>query len=244
MNPILFSAAKGAERVMYAQQVRANNLANADTIGFKTLMERSEHMRLNGSGFETSVTARTNSVTTNFRPGDKMVTGRILDVAILGDGFFTVEGKGKEGEEVYTRAGNFSLSPEGELMLGERNVLGDNGPIILPEHEDLNIDEDGIISIIPLGGGALIESGALKLVQPEANEMTLTESGFFVHIEGEPLAATEGVMVRSGSLEASNVSSIEELVAMMSLTRQYEMQVKVMASADEIAQIGNKIMRT
>ncbi len=69
---------------MYAQQVRANNLANADTVGFKSLMEHSEHMRLQGSGFESSVTARTNSALTNFREGDSVTTGKALDVAILG----------------------------------------------------------------------------------------------------------------------------------------------------------------
>ncbi len=243
MNPILFSAAKGAERAMYAQHVRANNLANADTVGFKALMERSEHMRLEGSGFDTSVTTRTNSATTNFRKGKVMTTGKATDVALLGDGFFSVEGKGVEGAEAYTRAGNFSIDAAGQLMLGERRVLGDNGPIILPEHEALNIDDRGVISIIPLGGGATIETGALKLVNPDYQQMTLAESGLFVSIDAEPLAQDLGVAVQSGSLESSNVSSIEELVAMMSLTRQYEMQVKVMSSADEIAQIGNRIMR-
>ncbi len=229
---------------MYAQHVRANNLANADTVGFKALMERSESMRLEGSGFESSVTTRTNSATTNFRNGEIITTGKELDVAILGNGFFTVEGKGAEGAEAYTRAGNFSLAPDGRLMLGERQVLGDNGPIILPEHQSLNIDNQGVISIIPLGGGAVIESGTLKLVNPELTDMTLAESGLFVPTDGEALAQSFEPQVRSGALEASNVSSIEELVAMMSLTRQYEMQVKVMSSADEIAQIGNRVMRT
>ncbi|CAE6914393.1 flagellar basal body [Vibrio sp. B1FLJ16] len=243
MNPILFSSAKGAERVMYAQQVRANNLANADTVGFKSLMEHSQHMRLEGSGFESSVTARTNSAMNNFREGDSVTTGKALDVTILGTGFFTVEGKGVEGEEAFTRAGNFRLDEEGQLMLGSRRVIGADGPIVIPDHESLNIDNDGIISIVPLGGGAIIEAGALKLVNPDYSEMTLSESGYFMQRDAELLPTAADVSVQSGALERSNVSSIEELVAMMSLTRQYEMQVKVMASADEIAQIGNRIMR-
>lgn len=244
MESILFTAAKGAERTMYAQHVRANNLANADTVGFKALMERSDTMRLEGSGFETSVTSRTNSSVTNFRKGEVVTTNKVTDVALLGDGFFTVEGKGAEGPEVYTRSGNFTVDATGQLMLGERRVIGGDGPIILQEFEALNIDDGGVISIIPFGGGAMIESGALKLVNPEYQQMTLAERGLFVSVDGEPLDQDLGVKVRSGALESSNVSSIEELVAMMSLTRQYEMQVKVMSSADEIAQIGNRIMRT
>ncbi|ADT87398.1 flagellar basal body rod protein FlgF [Vibrio sp. Vb2880] len=243
MNPILFTAAKGAERVMLAQEVRANNLAHANTVGFKSLMEHSDAMAVAGSGFQSSVTTRTNSASTNFTPGAEVRTGRDLDVQIPGRGFFSVAGQAGEPEELYSRAGNFRLSSDGLLLLGDRQVLGEDGPIEVPEFQAINIASDGAISITPPGGGAEMQIGLLKLVNPEYADMTLHTSGLFVPKQGETLAFDPEVAVRSGYLEGSNVSSLDELVSMMALTRQYEMQVKAMASASEIEKMGNQLLR-
>ncbi|MCG9690367.1 flagellar basal body rod protein FlgF [Vibrio sp. Isolate22] len=243
MNPILFSAAKGAERTMLAQHVRANNLSHADTVGFKALMEHSTSMRLEGSGFLTSVTSRTNSSINNFAQGEDIRTERPLDVAINGNGFITLEGLEDEPAELYTRAGNFRLDGNGQLYLGERRVMSTDGPMVLPDFEFVSVSSNGLVSITPIGGEASLEVGALKLVKPENEQMTMHASGHFVPKGGQVLAEDFSVQVRSGYLEASNVSSLEELVSIMSLTRQYEMQIEVMASADEIAQIGNKLLK-
>jgi len=243
MNPILFTAAKAAERVMLAQEVKSNNLAHSDTIGFKALMERSTAMKTEGAGFLTSVTARTNSAINNFEQGDEIVTNQPLDMAIDGMGFFAVQGLAGEPNELYTRAGNFNANAAGELILGQHKVMGLDGPVVLPEYQSINVSENGNISIIPAGGGAAVDVATIKTVKPEYNNMTLDKSGYFVPVNGGILAANE-VTVRSGYLESSNVSSLEELVSMMSLTRQYEMQVKAMATADEIAQMGNKLLRS
>ncbi|MFH0262037.1 flagellar basal body rod protein FlgF [Vibrio barjaei] len=243
MNPILFSAAKGAERTMLAQHVRANNLSHADTVGFKALMEHSSPMRLEGSGFLTSVTSRTNSSINNFAQGEDIRTERPLDVSINGDGFITLEGLDGEPNELYTRAGNFRLDGNGQLYLGERRVMSVEGPMVLPDFEFITVSANGLISVTPIGGEASVEVAALKLVKPEYDEMTMHASGHFVPKGGGVLAEDFTVQVRSGYLEASNVSSLEELVSIMSLTRQYEMQIEVMASADEIAQIGNKLLK-
>ncbi|GMQ45790.1 flagellar hook-basal body complex protein [Vibrio sp. 10N] len=243
MNPILFSAAKGAERTMLAQHVRANNLSHTDTIGFKALMEHSSPMRLEGSGFLTSVTSRTNSAVNNFRQGEDIRTDRPLDVSINGDGFFTLEGLENEPLELYSRAGNFRLDGQGQLYLGGRRVMSTEGPMVLPDFEFVSISSNGLVSVTPIGGEASLEVGALKLVKPEYEQMTMHASGHFVAKSGDELDEDFTVQVRSGYLEASNVSSLEELVSIMSLTRQYEMQIEVMASADEIAQIGNKLLK-
>lgn len=243
MNPILFSAAKGAERTMLAQHVRANNLSHADTVGFKALMEHSTPMRLEGSGFLTSVTSRTNSSINNFAQGEDIRTERPLDIAINGDGFITLEGLEDEPAQLFTRAGNFRLDGNGQLYLGERRVMSTEGPMVLPDFEFVSVSSNGLVSITPIGGEASLEVGALKLVKPENEQMTMHASGHFVSKGGQALAEDFTVQVRSGYLEASNVSSLEELVSIMSLTRQYEMQIEVMASADEIAQIGNKLLK-
>ena len=228
---------------MLAQHVRANNLSHADTVGFKALMEHSSPMHLEGSGFLTSVTSRTNSSINNFAQGEDIRTERPLDVSINGDGFITLEGLDGEPNELYTRAGNFRLDGNGQLYLGERRVMSVEGPMVLPDFEFITVSANGLISVTPIGGEASVEVGALKLVKPEYDEMTMHASGHFVPKGGGALAEDFTVQVRSGYLEASNVSSLEELVSIMSLTRQYEMQIEVMASADEIAQIGNKLLK-
>lgn len=73
--------------------------------------------------------------------------------------------------------------------------------------------------------------------------MTLDSSGHFVSTSGANLAADPMVSVQSGFLESSNVSATEELISIMALTRQYEMQVKMMAAGNEIAEIGNRIIQ-
>ncbi len=115
--------------------------------------------------------------------------------------------------------------------------------MVLPDFEFITVTANGLISVTPIGGEASVEVGALKLVKPEYDEMTMHASGHFVPKGGDVLAEDFTVQVRSGYLEASNVSNLEELVSIMSLTRQYEMQIEVMASADEIAQIGNKLLK-
>ncbi len=244
MNPILFTAAKGAERVMLAQEVRANNLAQVNTVGFKAIMEHTTPMAVEGSGFKSSTTTRTNSASNNFAHGTEIRTDRPLDVQINGTGFFAVLGNEGEPEELYTRAGNFSLTADGDLMVGDRQVLGEGGPIVVPEYQANNISKDGVLSITPPGGGAEMEIDNLKLVNPDYFDMTLDTSGLFVAKDGNTLAADPDVLVRSGYLESSNVSSLDELVSMMSLSRQYEMQVKAMATASEIDKLGNQLLRS
>lgn len=243
MNPILFTASKGAERVMNAQEVRANNLANANTVGFKSLMEYSSPMKVNGAGFETSVTTRTNSATSNFSSGNNIRTDRDLDVMVNGNGFFALTNEANPNKEVYTRSGQFTVDSEGFLKNGSFNVMGEDGAIQLPEYRTIEISEEGVINVTPPGGGAQINAGQLKLVNPDVKQMTLDPSGHFVSNAGGNLPPAEDVNIQTGFLESSNVSATEELVSIMSLTRQYEMQVKVMAAASEIAEIGNKIIQ-
>ena len=189
MNPILFTASKGAERVMYAQEVRANNLANANTIGFKSTMEVSTPMKLKGAGFESSITTRTNSSTNDFATGNNIRTERDLDLMVNGRGFFTLSNAANPNKEVYTRAGQFNVTAEGDLKLGSYNVMGEDGPIQVPEFQKIDISDEGVINVIPAGGGAQIEVGQLKLVNPDTKTMTLDSSGYFVSTTGQNLDA-------------------------------------------------------
>ncbi|MFT6927713.1 MAG: flagellar basal-body rod protein FlgF [Psychromonas sp.] len=239
MNPILFTAAASASKVMLSQHVRANNMAQANTVGFKSVMERTEPVYRSGDGFLTSVTSRSNSTAIDFTNGELSQTGRPLDVAINGDGFFAV--RGQDGEENYTRAGNIKASSTGELSINHHALLGVDGqPLVLPENQSLTISNQGIITVVANGGGAGIEVGQIKLVNPDTKNLSLNTSGTFS--SSAPLAASPDVVIASEYLESSNVSAISEMIGVMTATRQYEMQVKMMKAADQLISTGNKLI--
>ncbi|MEZ9708836.1 flagellar basal body rod protein FlgF [Vibrio breoganii] len=245
MEPVLFNASQAATRAMEAQQVRANNLANVSTTGFKAVLENSEPMKLFGSGFESTVTARSNSAINDFSQGHRINTGNPLHLMIDGGGFFAVSGEGDEPAELYTRKGEFSINGEGMLTLSEREVVGVDGAIEVPEFLTINVNEEGVISITPVDGdAAIVEVGQLKLVQPDISDVTLHESGFFTSISDQgAYAQSQDVVLASGSLEGSNVSSVNELHRVVQLSRTFELQIKMMSTAIEMAEKGNQLLR-
>ncbi|NLS13732.1 flagellar basal body rod protein FlgF [Vibrio sp. SM6] len=241
MDSLLFTAASGASRVLKAQHVRSNNLSNADTAGFRADMERVQSVDIQGAGFDGRTMAVTNSAMTRFDPGAVVKTGRTLDVSILGDGFFGVQTP--IGNEAYTRAGGFKIDQAGALTVNGFPVVGDDGAaMIIPEYQKIEISERGVISVVPPGGGAEIQVGNLKLVNPPLNQVQKESDGLFHSLDGVPFNADPQMQVAPEHLEGSNVSAIDELVSVMSLTRNFEMQVRMMKTAETLAQAGNKLM--
>ncbi len=240
MDSLLFTATSGASRVMKAQHVRSNNLSNADTAGFRADMERIRSVALQGSGFDGRTMVVTDSASTRFDSGDVMKTGRALDVAIMGDGYLTIQSS--DGGEAYTRAGNIAVSQEGELTINGFAVVGENGPIVLPDFQKVEVTERGRISVTPPGGGAEIEVATLKLVKPGTGQLQKESDSLLHSVNGAPFAADATVELAPEHLEGSNVSAIDELLNVMSLTRNFEMQVRMMKTAETLAQAGNKLM--
>lgn len=240
MEKLIYTAMSGAEHTLLAQQIRANNLANINTTGFRADFERVSAAAIDGAGYQSRVMAREEQAGSNFTPGPLMQTGRKLDLAIRGEGFFTVQTA--DGQEAYTRAGNFTVDTEGKLLLNERPVMSDGGEIVLPEYRSLTIGRDGTISVTPPGGGAKLEAGKLKLVQPETKNLVKGADGLFRQKQGGVADASDQVVVASGFLEGSNVNAVDELVNSMELTRSFELQVRLMKSADEQARLGAKLI--
>ncbi|ABE56922.1 Flagellar basal-body rod FlgF [Shewanella denitrificans OS217] len=242
MDKMLYTAASGASRIMEAQSIRANNLANAETTGFKADLERVKSMALPGveASLSTRVLVQTQSNGFSQQSGEMNHTGRNLDMAIRDRGLFTVM---VDGGEAYTRAGAMIADAEGQLTVNGRPVLGIDGPMVLPEHKDLFVGEDGTISVLPAEGGVIQEVGRLKMVNPELNELTKGADGLLYPIAAGVLAADDGVQVDSGYLESSNVQAVSELIASMDLSRQFEIQVKLMKSAEKLAEAGNRLIR-
>ena len=245
MDKLLYISSSGASQDLLGTSIRANNLANAQTNGFKAQLEQARSMPVYGEGLPTRVFAMTESPTNNYESGPMIQTGRDLDVAVQGDGWFAVQDA--QGNEAYSRDGNFQLGADGVLEDVHGNmVMGDTGPIFLPVPLDnLNIAADGTISIRPQGApeSVLEEVGRLKLVKPEYRDMERGNDGLFRLQDGSIAQADETVAIRTGMLEGSNVNAIDEMVNMLSLQRHYELQVKMMKKADTLDTRGNMLLR-
>jgi flagellar basal-body rod protein FlgF len=235
VDKALFIAMTGAKHNMLAQANRANNLANISTTGFRADFEQSRSMGVYyGDGQPTRAYAMTESPRADFTSGAMIATNNPLDIAIQGDGFIAVQSP--DGTEAYTRAGNMAVDATGMLRTANGlPVLGAAGPINIPENEKVQVGADGIISVIGQGQGpeAMVQVAQIKLVNPDIQNLEKGDDGLFRQRDGEIALPAVEVSVRSGMLESSNVNAIEEFTQILSLARQYEMQVKVMKSAEE-----------
>src|SRR5690606_3654705 len=157
-----------------------------------------------------------------------------------GPGFLTVQwGEG----EAYTRAGALSIDAQGALTVNGHAVMGDGGPIVLPEYTRMAIDADGTIRIQTPESPEMQPVDRLKLVKPDAADLTKNEAGLITTRDGQTLPMDETVVVEGGHIEGSNVSAVEEMVAVMSLNRDFEIQMKLYKAADDMAQSGNRLIR-
>ena len=240
MDKLLYTAMSGAQHALMAQGIRANNLANANTQGFRADYEQAAAHTLNGDGFHTRVLAQSQQAGSDFSAAPLQDTGRELDIAIQGEGFIALQSGEQEG---YTRAGNMLISPEGELTINGHLVIGEGGPLQLPEFSALSIGSDGTISLTPPGGGAQIEAGRIKLVRPETGELQKGRDGLFYAVQPGALAMDEEIQLKQGYLEGANVNVVEEMVQNMALSRQFELQVRAMKTADDQARAGARLIR-
>ncbi|XOZ34390.1 flagellar basal body rod protein FlgF [Halomonadaceae bacterium KBTZ08] len=248
MDRSLYIAMTGAKQNMYAQQVNANNLANADTTGFKQDFANARSMPVFGEGRPSRAYAMTENPGADLGHGPMKETGRELDVAIKGDGWLAVEPE--PGEEAFTRAGDLQIGANGIMRNGEGlPVLGNGGPIAVPPADKVEIGVDGTVSVVPAGAPSdqLVQVDRLKLVNPPAEDIQKSNDGLFrlkpEAQQGGAVPPDGDVRVASGFLEGSNVSAVESMIQNLELSRQYEMQVKAMQTADQNSQSVARLLQ-
>ena len=245
MDRSLYIAMSGAKQTLIAQSTNANNLANAQTTGFKSDLEQFCSRPLTGAGFPTRVYAMNEKPWLDLATGAMQTTGGDLDVAINGEGYFAV--KGADGKEAYTRAGDLRVTTEGLLKTGAGlQVLGEDGPITIPPSEKLSIGSDGTISISPLGSGnatTQVQVGRIKMVKLAAENLEKSADVLLRAKDGKLVAASADVSLAQGVLEGSNVNALTAMVDMIELARNFELQTKVMKSVDENSAASAKLMQ-
>lgn len=246
MDKLLWVSMSGAKENFHSLSVRSNNLANANTTGFKADFENTRAMSVFADAYPTRAFAMTERPGHNFDGGAIETTGNNLDIAVKGDGFIAVADH--EGNEAYTRNGSLMIDVDGTLKTNTGlTVLSDaDSPLVLPPMvEDLIISKDGVLSGRPQGGDANVieEFGRIKLVKPE--DFSSIEKGYdglFRNVDGSNLDQDLTVQVEQGMLESSNVNPVEELTSLIRIQRQYETQVKMMESAKEMDERQNTLL--
>ncbi len=254
-------ARTGLEAQDTRMRVIAHNLANIGTTGFKrdradfqTLAYDDARVAGQRSGGDTAYAIGLNlgtgvSVQGTTRidtQGALSTTGNNLDVALDGDGFFQVELPG--GQSAYTRAGNFSLSPEGTLVTAQGYAL--SPAIQVPAGaQSVAIGPDGTVTAIVDGDAAPAELGQIT-VASFVNPAGLQATGDNLLLETAASGAADiGAagengrgQIRQGMLESSNVNVVEELVDMISAQRAYEINSKMISAVDEMLRNANQTL--
>ena len=246
MDKALYVAMTGAKHNMRAQTAHANNLANINTTGFKADFAQARSMPVYyGDGQPTRAYALAESPATDFSQGALIDTGRELDVAIKGEGFIAVQSP--DGSEAYTRAGSLYVDSVGILRTGNNlPVLGNGGPVAIPAAEKIELAVDGSITVIPLGQGvdAPVVVDRIRLVNPPLDRVKRGSDGLLRAFNPEQDVPADGaVRLISGFVEGSNVNAVNELTSVLSLARQYEMQVKIMKNVKENSETSASLLR-
>lgn len=209
----------------------ANNLANSNTAGFKKNVNSFRNILNNAvAGQATSKAASIkNDVGIDFSSGAMLQTDRRLDLAIDGEGFFTVNtAKGP----VYTRAGSFTLNNNGMLVDRQGQIVSsDTGPVTIPQNVDVSevtIASDGTIS-------AREEIlGKLRITNfADTSQLRSIGAGNFVSTVGAQQAPADNVKIVQGYSEQSNVNAVEELVNLIRVSRLYEANAKTISMNDD-----------
>jgi flagellar basal-body rod protein FlgF len=231
----------GAKAMLQRQEAVSNNLANASTGGFRadTMSFRAVPVRAEGTA-TTRVATLESTSGFDVTAGPMIHTGRNLDIAVNGAGWIAVQSF--DGVESYTRDGRLQVGADGVLQTSSgRPVVGDGGPIGIPENATVMIGSDGTVSA-RTGNQPPVQVGQIKLVNPASSEITKGPDGLVRTLTGEAAQPDPSVRLVDGTLEGSNVNVVESMVGMIALARQFELQMKMIQTAEANDQKANQLL--
>lgn len=256
----LRTAALGMSTQQTSVDNTANNLANANTTGFKRARVSFQdllYQRVRAAGGEDGAAppsalqlghgAMAVATVGTFTQGGFSETGNALDVAISGEGFFVVQMP--DGSQTYTRDGTFTLSAEG-VVVTQSGFAVEPGIEIPPDALEVQIQADGTVRARLPGEDEPTELGQIELVRFQ-NPAGLRMMGGNLYgrteASGEPIQAPPGMdglgTLQQGVLETSNVDVVQEMVELISSQRAYELNSKMVQAAEEMLQIANNVKR-
>lgn len=246
----LYTAASG----MTADQLKieniANNIANANTTGYKKVREGFADLvyqqigstNAQGNALQMGSGVRVSSLSRDFRNGDTVISSSPTDMLISGDGFFVIEGP--NGDPLYTRDGHFRTDHEGNLVTQNGYLVSPGFQI--PEGASLVVGSDGTVTaeIYSSQGTESVSLGTLEIATfPNPTALEAVGNNFFRASTASGEATTTlpedngAGSILQYATERSNVDVAEELIAMITAQRGYELSSKVILAADEMMQL-------
>ena len=242
MDHAIYTAMGAASQTLNQQAVTASNLANASTPGFRAQLNALRAVPVEGLSLPTRTLVTASTPGADMTPGKMDYTSRPLDVALQQDGWLAVQSA--DGSEGYTRNGSIQVDPTGQLTIQGHPVIGEAGPIAVPEGAESTISAlnpgDPANTVAPVG--------RLKLVKATGSEVQRGDDGIFrlsaesQATRGPILQADPTLRVMSGVLEGSNVNAVAAMSDMIASARRFEMQMKVISSVDDNAGRANQLL--
>jgi len=240
MDRFAFTSMTGAKHAMGQLANTANNLANVQTPGFREMLATFRAVPVKGASADSRAFVVDSTPGSSWQSGPVNVTNNPLDVAIRHGGMVAMLTPGNS--EAYSRAGRFSVGQDG-VMRGAQGypVLGQNGPISLPEnHSQLQIREDGQIYAVLRGETEPTLIDQIKLVNPEPRQLTRRPDGLFDAAQTQP--ANPWVRVEQGALEGSNVSIAQAMVEMIEQNRLFDLNIKLVQTAEQNSRNASQLV--
>lgn len=243
MDRLIYTAMTGARHVLDQQATVSNNLANATTNGFRAQIDSFRAVPVVADGLNTRAFVVDSTVGSNFSAGPMQTTGRPLDIAIREQGWFAVQSA--DGSEAYTRNGSLQVNENGLLQTTSgQNLIGEGGPIAVPPDTNITIASDGTVSTVSteFQPGPSNVLGRLKLVNPPTAGLLRGDDGLFRQADGTPAQNDPLVRIVDGVIEGSNVNPVDAMVNMISLARQFDMQMSLLKNAENNASKATQIL--
>jgi flagellar basal-body rod protein FlgG len=259
----LRTAASGMNAQQLNVEIISNNIANINTTGFKK--NRAEFQDLMYQEIQINSTAsapgrgesvankievgngvRASSTQKIFKQGDITATNNQFDLAIQGEGFFQV--RKADGSYAYTRDGTFKVDANGQIVTSSGHIVEPD--IILTEETiSVSIDRNGLVKLLE-SDGSTVELDTIQLVRfVNPGGLGAIGDNLFVETEssGVPLFGSPGIdgygEVHQGFLESSNVEIVEEMIAMITAQRAYEISSKTVKTVEEMMSMANNLKR-
>jgi len=242
IDRIAYTAMTGAKHTMGQLANTSHNMANVHTPGFREIVTAFRAVPVEGEQADSRAFVVDSSPTAMFNPGPIESTDNPFDFAISGDGFFAI--RRPDGSEAYTRNGRFFRDENGVLKIGrDISVVGEGGEITIPANAEVEVGRNGLVWVRQNGEQRMNQIAQIKLVNPSTRELTRADDGFFELPKDQPPAPLDpSVRVVQGSYETSNVSAAGAMVQMINQTRMFELNMRVIQTAEQNARQANIIM--
>lgn len=244
MDRLIYTSLTAMRGSLARQTAIANNLANAETPGFRADLAEAQTLWLKGGGLDSRAVASEEVLGADLKAGTVLQTGRDLDVAVQGDALLVVQAR--DGEEAYTRRGDLQLSSSGLLTTGDGHpVQGTQGPVTVPPADSITIDGEGRLWIVPPGGDpqAPQQVDQLRLATPTGSDIVKGLDGLFRVKGGGILPDDPEARLTTRAIEGSNVAATTALVQMIEASRSWDAQLKIIGDARDMDSATANLMQ-